>query len=152
MSLTLHPQQKLCSIYLADDDIDDREFFTDAIREIDPRVILTQAKDGADLMNKLSCDTTPKPELLFLDINMPGKSGFDCLEEIRKNEGELQRLNVIMFSTSGDPANIEKAKVLGADFYAVKPGCFNTLKSFLSQVLQMDWQNCQNLNKKFRLL
>ncbi|TEB41205.1 response regulator, partial [Flavobacterium circumlabens] len=69
-------------IYLADDDSDDRDFFADAMLEIQPGVILKMAHDGMYLMDDLFENSdTELPEFIFLDINMPGKSGFECLEE-----------------------------------------------------------------------
>jgi len=57
-----------------------------------------------------------------------------------------------MFSTSSDPQDIEKALELGASFYAVKPSGFDTLKTFLAEVLQMDWRCCNKDSGKFRLI
>lgn len=138
-------------IYLADDDEDDRELFVDALREVDPSVILTQAEDGLQLMEILHSIKDPIPEILFLDINMPGKNGFECLEEIRKQEGRVKEINIIILSTSNDPQDIEKALELGATFYAVKPNRFDVLKSFVKDVLQLDSQMTEN-RKKFRLI
>lgn len=143
-------QQNNLSIYLADDDEDDREFFTDAIKDIDSSVTITEAKDGIELMNILLSGSEPLPDLLFLDINMPGKSGFDCLREIRRHDF-IRYLKVIIFSTSHDPQNIAKAKELGADFYAVKPSSFIMLKTFIAGVLEMNW-NAIGDDRSFRLI
>lgn len=139
-------------IYIADDDEDDRTFFLEAMLEVDPDVILKEAQDGAELMEILHTLSDPLPEVIFLDLNMPKKNGFDCLEEIRKLKGAIREVKVIMFSTSSDPQDIEKALELGASFYAVKPSGFDTLKSFLEQVLQIDWRCCTNDRGKFRLI
>lgn len=149
--MSLEKQNSQRYIYLADDDPDDRELFVDALREVDPSVVLTQAEDGMQLMKILSSITDPLPEILFLDINMPGKSGLECLEEIRKEEGRINEINIIILSTSSDPANIEKAFELGATFYAVKPSSFDALKSFVKDALKIDWEMTQG-NKKFRLI
>jgi CheY-like chemotaxis protein len=149
--MSLERQNSQRYIYLADDDADDRELFVDALLEVDPSVILTQAEDGQQLMDILGTIEDPLPEILFLDINMPGKTGFECLEEIRKKEGSLKEINIIILSTSNDPQDIEKALELGASFYAVKPNCFDVLKTFVKDVLQIDWQMTEN-NKKFRLI
>ena len=140
-------------IYLADDDSDDREFFADAVLEIDPDVILKQAPDGMHLMDDLLSLSGPElPEFIFLDINMPGKSGLECLAEIRSCEGELKEVNIVMLSTSSDPENIQKASELGATFYAVKPSCFERLKSLLVEVLSMSLVGAGEGNKKFLLV
>lgn len=150
--MALSQQNSQRHIYIADDDEDDRIFFTEAILEVDPDVILKEAQDGAELMEILHTLCDPLPEVIFLDLNMPKKNGFDCLEEIRKLKGAIREVKVIMFSTSSDPQDIDKALELGASFYAVKPSGFETLKAFLAEVLQMDWRCCTNGSGKFRLI
>lgn len=137
-------------IYLADDDSDDRDFFADAMLEIDPHVILKQAHDGMYLMdNLLRLSNSELPEFIFLDINMPRKSGLECLEEIRNHNGTLKEVNVIMLSTSSDPENIQKAMELGATFYAVKPSSFEKLKSLLDDILNMNLVSTFQEKRKF---
>jgi CheY-like chemotaxis protein len=140
-------------IYLADDDSDDREFFADAMGEIDPDVILRQAPDGMHLMDDLlELSNSELPEFIFLDINMPGKTGLECLAEIRSSEGILKEVNIVMLSTSSDPENIRRASELGATFYAVKPSCFEKLKSLLEEVLSMNLVGTIGEKKKFLLV
>jgi len=138
-------------IYLADDDADDRDMFADAMIEIHTDVILKQAEDGIYLLDSLvTLSNAELPEFIFLDINMPRKSGFECLEEIRKHEN-LKELNVIMFSTSNDPATIQKAFQMGATFYAVKPTSYTKLKSLLEEILSMTIVSRMQENRKFLL-
>jgi CheY-like chemotaxis protein len=140
-------------IYLADDDSDDREFFADALLEIEPDVVLKQAPDGMHILDDLvALANSELPEFIFLDINMPGKSGLECLKEIRSSEGELKEVNIVMLSTSSDPENIQKASELGATFYAVKPSCFERLKSMLEEVLSMSLVGTVQEKKKFLLV
>lgn len=140
-------------IYLADDDSDDREFFADALSEIERDVILKQAPDGMHLMESLlTLSREELPEFIFLDINMPRKTGFECLEEIRSLDGGLRDVIIVILSTSSDPENIRRASELGATFYAVKPSCFERLKSLLEEVLSMDLVGAGEGNKKFLLV
>lgn len=151
MAFDNHNSQRF--IYLADGDSDDRDFFADAMLEIDRNVILKQAQDGMHLMdNLLTLSRSDLPEFIFLDINMPGKSGLECLEEIRSSEGGLKEVNVVMLSTSSDPENIQKALDLGATCYAVKPSSFEKLKSLLEEVLSMDLVGIIRDKRKFLLL
>jgi DNA-binding NarL/FixJ family response regulator len=83
---------------------------------------------------------------------MPGKTGLECLQEIRNLSGGLKEVNIVMLSTSSDPENIRRASELGATFYAVKPSCFERLKSLLEEVLSMDLVGAGEGNKKFLLV
>jgi CheY-like chemotaxis protein len=72
-------------ILLADDDIDDRGFFEKALLEIPIACQLTMVQDGEQLMDYLNKHTMELPDVLFLDLSMPRKTGFECLTEIKEN-------------------------------------------------------------------
>lgn len=138
-------------IYLADDDSDDRDFFADAVLEVDPGIIVKQFPDGMYLMeNLLSLDPSDFPQFIFLDLNMPRKSGFECLEEIRRH-ANLKHLIVIVHSTSNHPDNVRSAMELGASLYAVKPSSFEKLKLLLQEILAMDLVGAVEEKKRFLL-
>src|SRR6218665_947975 len=119
-------------IYLADDDEDDRILFLDAVEELNLPVSVVQTVDGNDLINTLN-KAEQLPEIIFLDINMPCKNGFECLKEIRNNYGNLKKVKIIMLSTSSSSIHIKISYKLGADFYAVKPGTYQGLKELLTR-------------------
>jgi CheY-like chemotaxis protein len=62
------------NIFLADDDADDRMFFTDALKKLPIPTQLTLSNDGLELMSNLE---TVVPDVIFLDLNMPRKTGFN---------------------------------------------------------------------------
>jgi DNA-binding response OmpR family regulator len=64
------------------------------------------------------------PVLIFLDLNMPLKNGFDCLKEIKKDD-KLKSLPVIIYSTSGEEEVIKLVYKAGALFYIQKPDNFS---------------------------
>lgn len=64
-------------ILLCDDDEDDRMFFSDAMKELKMQNVLTVFETGIELMNYLHHPDTLLPHILFLDINMPCKTGLD---------------------------------------------------------------------------
>ena len=64
-------------LLLADDDIDDCDFFQDAIDEISEPLNLTILNNGVELMEFLLTNDTIHPNLIFLDLNMPKKSGME---------------------------------------------------------------------------
>lgn len=131
------------NILLADDDIDDRFFFSKALKEIPLLTNLTVVHDGEELMNYLEKNTENLPDILFLDLSMPRKTGFECLYEIKDNEN-LKDMPVVMFSTSFPSDNtyeqgmIETLKKIGAQDYIRKPGDFTLLKELIHNIITQE--------------
>jgi CheY-like chemotaxis protein len=71
----------------------------------------------------------PFPDLVLLDLKMPGKSGFDVLEWLRAQpQRPIQKLPVIVFTSSMHEADAARAFESGADAYVVKPSDFDDLR------------------------
>ena len=117
-------------LLLADDDMDDRLFFEDAVEELFTSYKLSTVTDGVELMELLFDNSEQLPDILFLDINMPRKNGCECLEEIKANE-ILKNIPVVIFSTSLDMEIVNKLYEMGAHYYIRKPGDFNVLKKVI---------------------
>jgi CheY-like chemotaxis protein len=126
-------------ILLADDDEDDRVFFSEAIMELKMDNKLTLFKDGKGLMDYLVDPDILLPHILFLDLNMPGKTGFDCLKEIRANT-RFKDVSVAIYSTSSSEKDIEDTFIEGANIYIKKPNDFSMLKKVIKEVVNMNWQ------------
>ena len=138
------------SIFLADDDADDREFFEDALNDMAIATELTTARDGAELMNTLDEVVTapPPPHVIFLDLNMPNKNGFECIAEIR-NSPKLKGIPIAIFSTTESESAVNETFLLGANCYIRKPTTHKLLKKAIETVLNLDfWENPQQLPKK----
>lgn len=125
-------------IFLADDDVDDRVLFEDALREVCKETKLATANDGQEMMNKLAATVPPEPDVIFLDLNMPVKNGFECLAEL-KSAHKLKNIPVIILSTSSEKEYVDKVYAQGADYYLCKPDSFNTLKKAIGSILGFDW-------------
>ncbi|MEO5777172.1 MAG: response regulator [Flavobacterium sp.] len=132
-------------IFYADDDDDDLMFFNEAIerisRDMETQINLHIHKNGDTLIDNIK-KNKDKNGIVFLDINMPFKTGFELLEEIRK-EPNINGFPVVMYSTSSNQDNVDRSKSLGANFYVVKPYKFDNLKNMISTFIQMDWKNHQ---------
>ena len=124
------------NLLLADDDQDDCMFFKEALEELLGESFLTTVNDGEELMELLSTNHDTLPDLLFLDLNMPRKNGFECLSEIKLNE-RLRSLPVVVFSTSFDRDVIDMLYENGAQHYIRKPGEFSGLKKALQEALKI---------------
>lgn len=145
-------QNNYINIILADDDTDDILFFTDAFDSLKINTKVKVFKDGFELMNYLNKEDAALPDVLFLDLNMPKKSGIDCLLEIKANS-KMSGIAIAIYSTSASEEDIEKTFVLGANIYIKKPGDFEKLKNVLSRVVSINWQyHTNNLNKDNFLL
>jgi CheY-like chemotaxis protein len=127
-------ENELLNILLADDDEDDRLFFKEAINEIDIDTMVSVVNDGFQLMDYLNQSDIHLPDIIFLDINMPGKSGLECLKELRNNM-RYKDILIIMYSTSGAERDIEEAYRHGANIYLKKPIDFAQLKASLSTII-----------------
>ncbi|MCE3279309.1 MAG: rcp1 2 [Bacteroidetes bacterium] len=116
-------------ILLADDDADDRFFFTMELNVFPIRTTLIMVEDGEKLMTYLS-SVKKLPEVLFLDLNMPRIHGAECLAEIKKNE-KLKNLPVVIHSTSCADQEAKKLYDLGAHYF-----CRKTDSAELHQLLE----------------
>ena len=126
-------------ILLADDDKDDRLFFKYAMEELKIKTTVTTVNDGVQLMEYLKQPDGLLPHVVFLDLNMPRKGGFECLKEIRSDK-KFKDLSIAIYSTSGSEKDIEESFVQGANVYITKPNDFNSLKKILAEVININWQ------------
>lgn len=120
-------------ILLVDDDIDDRELFVEAFSFIDDPSIVSTLEASDKLLDYLqSADVLP--DYVFLDLNMPRKSGKECLKEIQQHES-LRNIRVIIYSTSINPRDVAETYQDGAYCFIQKPNSFSDLKNILQKVL-----------------
>lgn len=126
--------QKRINILLADDDIDDCNFFKEALEALPVNTSLKIVSDGEQLMDYLSENSDGLPHVLFLDINMPRKNGLECLSEIKKDTN-LKDLPVVILSTSNSKEKIDKVFRTGGQIYIHKPNDFGQLKQVIVNAL-----------------
>lgn len=121
-------------ILLADDDKDDCLLFKDALSELPLAASLQMVYDGEQLMELLLKNLRKLPHILFLDLNMPRKNGFECLIEIKQHP-ELKKLPVTIFSTSFNKEIISILQKEGAWHYVRKPTEFYKLKNLIHKTI-----------------
>lgn len=131
----LHGKSEI-NILLVDDDKDDCYLFREALEELGLPTHLTTLHNGEQLMEQLDNDSFTLPDILFLDLNMPRKNGFTCLEEMKRNE-KLSSLNVIIYSTSFDTKIADQLYKNGANHYICKPADFSMLKKVIHQAITL---------------
>jgi CheY-like chemotaxis protein len=88
-------------------------------------------KKGLEMILNLKGEQLKKEKfVLLLDINMPEINGFQLLKKIRK-EHDLNLLPVLMFSTSSDEKDMQKALHLGANAYLTKPSMLDEYRNII---------------------
>lgn len=117
-----------------DDDQEDREFFCDALREIDPSITCLTAGGGAEALRLLEKGPL-LPDYIFLDINMPMMDGKQCLKAL-KGIPRFEVIPVIMYSTSTDTREIKECYKLGAVDFLIKPHSFEKLVNDLTSIFE----------------
>ena len=115
-----------------DDDLEDREFFCEALREVDPSITCLIAGSGMEALSLLE-EQNPLPDYIFLDINMPMMDGKQCLKML-KSIPHLEPIPVIMYSTSTDTREIRECYRLGAEDFLIKPHSYEKLVNDLMSI------------------
>ena len=136
---------------VVDDDADDAELFAEAVGSVDPSVACMNASHGKEALDKLVRDENEKPDIIFLDINMPVMNGWQFLSKIKESP-TLKAIPIIMYSTSSKATDISTAKSSGALCFFTKPTSFMILKKILRIVInfmeigQLD-KVCEEISK-----
>jgi len=123
-------------VMLVDDDDDDCDFFSETFISASA-MSLHIVKSGNEMFNFLNRKIL-MPQLIFLDLNMPAKNGYDCLRELKADE-ELNKIPVIIYSTSALENSTEKKLLEHAHLYVRKPNSLNQLKSVIQKVMVTDF-------------
>ena len=108
-----------------DDDQDDLEIFSTTIDEFKPKVNCISLTCAATALKKLVAREL-SPEVIFVDLNMPGMDGFEFLSEIKKLP-DLE-IPIVVLSTCSQKETIDSVKKLGANDYLTKP---SSIKQFV---------------------
>jgi len=122
------------NIYIADDDLEDRSFFIEALDDLPLTTAVTQFNNGVDLMDKLFSDDN-LPQVIFLDLYMPIMDGFECLMDIR-NFKKFKDIYVIAYSGIYREREVNQLKEDGANLFLKKSSSFKELKKLLLKSLQ----------------
>ncbi len=132
----LKQNQKTTHILFSDDDTDDALLFTQAADLLTSPILLSFAEDGEQLMKYLSKEVLP--DMIFLDLNMPVKNGFECLKEIRSDKN-FDTLPVIVYTTSDSQSDIKTCFELRANLYVVKPTSFENIIKTLKRIITINF-------------
>ena len=132
--------RKQTTVLVAEDDADDRLLIQKAFKKGCESGTLTYVENGEELIKYLrrqppytSEEKYPRPQLVLLDLNMPKKDGREALKEI-KEDTELCKIPVIVFTTSRQEDDIELMYQMGSNSYITKPSSFDGLLSIAREI------------------
>ena len=134
------PAKKIheCVLLHVEDDDGAAYLFQTALRQTDLRQyfhVSNGEEAMAFLLQQGAYSFAPRPDLVLLDLNLPQKSGFDVLADMKSNP-HLRDITVVVFSTSTLPYDREKSMELGADEYLTKDGDFESFVNVAKSVCQ----------------
>lgn len=121
------------NLMFVDDDHDDLEIFTEAVYDLSQSLIPATFENPLIALHQLHTGEI-RPDLIFLDLNMPGITGEEFLRTIKSNDS-LKDIPVIIMSTSSEASIIQEVKSMGAFDYIVKPNTFREIKAIFKKLL-----------------
>ena len=125
------------TIFYTDDDEDDLSIFSDAVNALKKELNLFTFDRPEKFLDAID-NPPPTPNVVFLDLNMPGKNGLEVLQELR-SLGSHKKTPVIIFTTTSDPHTIKKCKAYGANYFITKPLSMKGLIASIEHTLKIDW-------------
>ncbi|HEX8390160.1 MAG TPA: response regulator [Candidatus Saccharimonadales bacterium] len=138
-------------ILMADDDDDDFLLAKKALQESRLLNTLFRVRDGEELLDYLRArgdyanQSTERPGVILLDLNMPRKDGREALKEI-KSDPDLRDIPVVVFTTSKAEEDIYRSYQLGVNSFITKPVTFDNLINVM-QALGKYWFEIVELPK-----
>ena len=123
-------------ILQVEDDEDDRVLFAWAIKKAGILSDILHAVNGDECINTLKSFL---PDIIFLDINMAGMNGKECLKVIRSQE-QFDHIPVIILTTSDYESDITDTFQSGANLFVVKPFRSEDLISHLKRIFADNWK------------
>ncbi len=127
------------SILIVDDEISIRETLKMLLK---PNYDVRTAVDGREALQSIQKD---KIDLVLLDLIMPGLSGIDVLQQIRKNDPDIE---VIIITAYGTPQSVQEAMRYGAGDFITKPFDIPNLIDRINKSLEKRNYNLRPKNLK----
>lgn len=124
---------KKYKIVIVENDEDEQFFMKEGFDAAGLFHIMAQLKNGDVFMDWLEAHPHDLPDLVLSDLNMPGKNGYDVIEEV-KSDPRYAHIPVIITSTSSTPTIVQKCLSMGAAEYLVKPETFVAYEPFVKNL------------------
>ncbi len=135
------PRQK---VLIVDDDPDDRMIIQETLKTCDATVECYELQHGNGVLEYLNTNFTDTlPSFILLDLNMPGKSGKQVLNEL-KNDSKYAGIPIIIFTTTASAKERQETYALGANCFVTKPHNYNAFRGILNAITSLYCQPMSN--------
>lgn len=124
------------AILIADDDADDREIIRDAFINTADGHEYVFLENGEQLVDYLEKNQEAPPQLILLDLNMPGKDGRETLRQVKEDK-RFHQIPVIVFTTSSSNRDRNMVYDLGANCFVTKPDTFNKMLELTQSIARL---------------
>jgi CheY-like chemotaxis protein len=121
-------------VFIVDDDPDDRQVILDAFLENNADIDYVFIASAEELLANLKNEDTEFPDLVLLDLNMPGILGLQALKEIRSNKIYSQ-IPIIVLTTSTLTKDRKSSYELGASCFLIKPDSYKKLVEIVNAIV-----------------
>jgi DNA-binding response OmpR family regulator len=123
-------------VYIVDDDPDDRQIILDAFLENNSEIDYAFIESAEQLLENLNTDAANHPNLILLDLNMPGILGLQALKEIRGNK-VFSQIPIIVLTTSTLTKDRKSSYEMGASCFLTKPDAYASLVEVVNAIVKL---------------
>ena len=120
-------------LLLVEDNPIDARATLKALKNLNVEYLVEVVEDGDDAIEHLTNGSKPRPDLVLLDLNLPGRDGLDVLDRV-KGDPNLRRIPIVVLTTSANDADVLGAYDLGANAYINKPIDLNGWKDVVAKI------------------
>ena len=125
------------AVLLIEDNAGDVTLMREALKDCSCSLDLEVARDGEEAAARLFGADASLPQLIILDLNLPGIDGHTILARLRKSDSRTAHIPVIVVSSSQNPSDIEQSYLLGANAYMSKPSNLNQFEDHARQICRI---------------
>ncbi len=135
------------NVILTDPDEGVHILFKNVFQDLKIGIRIQSFYDVENMMNYLNTESISVPEILFINLNISGKSSLDCLSEIKANLRFAQMITAI-YSCHASAADEDEVFLRGANIFMQQPDNYKDLKKVLTEIMTINWQyHTSGLNK-----
>lgn len=130
----------MLDILYVEDNQDEVDVFKRVIKRLSTPptfTILTSGTEAIDFLLQQGTyqgQSVPMPRLVLVDLNLPGHSGFEVIQQVRATS-RTRYLPLVVYSTSENPKDMRRAYELGANAYMIKPGSYHEVSDMMRQAI-----------------